>query len=254
MLSDDGTVLRSDVGGDVLADVRLGDDDGVPSVSVAPRAAAEDGARAGAEAVARQVVRDLAGRRLETPDESLAAALLERGLALRRAATDLRHDLCHVADVTLPDGWRLAAPGFDDDVLAAVTAAYGPGHVEGGWTASDTDEVRAVFAGTGEVPPLVPASARLLDPAGRGVGHVLCAGPAPWREAVCAWVMNLAVAPQAQGRGGGRALLVHALHGTRSAGLPALELSVADGNPARRLYDGLGFRPLARTFTIDLPG
>ncbi|WP_446217436.1 GNAT family N-acetyltransferase [Micromonospora sp. IBHARD004] len=50
-------------------------------------------------------------------------------------------------------------------------------------------------------------------PRGNSAGHVLCAGPVPWTEDVCAWVLNLAVAPRAQGLGFGRALLTHAFAG-----------------------------------------
>jgi ribosomal protein S18 acetylase RimI-like enzyme len=66
-------------------------------------------------------------------------------------------------------------------------------------------------------------------------------------------VLDLAIAPPAQGRGFGAALLVHAMIGTRDAGLPTLGLTVTDGNPARRLYDRMGFRPVLRTFTMRLP-
>jgi GNAT superfamily N-acetyltransferase len=230
------------------ADVVLLDDDGVATarVELVPGATATS--------VAAQAVQHLAGRRLETADQALADALVARGLRLQRAATDLRHD---VADLPppqpLPAGWSLAGPGFDDDVLAAVTAAYGPDHPDGGWTTSDTQEVRAMFAGTAEVPPLAYASARLLGPDGRSAGHVLVAGPVPWRDTPCGWVLNVAVAPAGQGRGLGRALMVHALHGVLAAGLPALELSIVDGGPARPLYDRLGFRVLRRVLTVDLP-
>ncbi|MBM0258129.1 GNAT family N-acetyltransferase [Micromonospora sp. 4G55] len=104
------------------------------------------------------------------------------------------------------------------------------------------------------VPPLLPASARVVGPDGRSAGHVLAAGPVPWTEDVCAWILNLGVAPAAQRRGLGRALLGHALHGARAAGLPRVGLSVADGNPARRMYDEAGFRPVARVLTVALPG
>jgi len=109
-----------------------------------------------------------------------------------------------------------------------------------------------MFAGTAGVPPLVPASAWLLDPSGRSVGHVRCTGPVPWRDAVRVGARRLGGTAGA-GPQPGRALMVRALHGARAAGLPTLEPSVADGNSARRLYDSLGLRPLTRTRTVDLP-
>ncbi|MGC4895310.1 GNAT family N-acetyltransferase [Micromonospora sp. DT31] len=232
-----------------LARMRVTDEDGTPVASdVRPLPGV-----APARLVA-QVRRDLAGFRLETPDEALAAALVSDGLTVARAATDMRHHLADLPEpVALPDGWALGAPGWDDDLAEGLAAAYGPDHPDGRWEPSDTDEVRAMFD-TGEpVPPLVPASARLLDPDGRSAGHVLCAGPVPWTDDGCVWILNLGVAPRAQRRGFGRALLVHALRGAHEAGLPSVGLSVVDGNPARRMYDAAGFRVRARVLTVRVP-
>ncbi|WP_349880935.1 GNAT family N-acetyltransferase [Micromonospora sp. HUAS YX12] len=244
---DDSLLLGDD--GVPLARMRVRDDDGTP-VAADVRALSE----APLNRLVAQVRRDLAGHRLETPDEALAAALVADGLELSRAATDMRHDLTGVPEpVALPDGWSLGAPGWDDDLAEGLDAAYGPDHPDGRWQPSDTDEVRAMFD-TGEpVPPLVPASARLIDPDGRSTGHVLCAGPVPWTDDDCVWILNLGVAPRAQRRGFGRALLVHALRGARAAGLPSVGLSVVDGNPARHMYDAAGFRTLKRVLTVRIP-
>lgn len=104
------------------------------------------------------------------------------------------------------------------------------------------------------VPALTTATARAVGPDGRSAGHVLTAGPVPWTEQPCGWVLNLGVHPEVQGRGLGRALLDRALHRTRDAGLPSLDLSVVDGSPARRMYDAAGFRVLERVLAVDLPG
>lgn len=240
LVADDGTAL---------ARLRLRDDAGA-------RVATELRPLPGAARahVAEQARRDLAGFRLETSDDGVVDALVAAGLTRHRAATDLRHDLAEVpAPVALPSGWSLGGPGWDDELAEGLAAAYGPGHPDGPWTAGDTAEVRGMFDTGQPVPPLLPASARLVDPDGRSAGHVLCAGPVPWTADVCAWVLNLAVAPRAQGRGFGAALLTHALRGAREAGLPAVGLSVADGNPARRMYDAAGFRPYARVLSVLLP-
>jgi mycothiol synthase len=231
--------------GTVLARLRLRDDPGPVAGAVRPLPGVP------VERVADQARRDLAAMLLETPDDDLVAAL---GLPVKRAATDLRHDLADLpAPVTLPDGWSLTEAGWDDDLASALAAAYAPGHPDGGWTENDTSAVRAMFDKADPVPPLWPASARLVGPDGRSAGHVLCAGPVPWTDYRCVWVLNLGVGPHAQGRGFGWALLVHALHGSRAAGLPTLALSVADGNPARRMYDRAGFRPVTRVLSVDLP-
>ncbi|GIF76562.1 GNAT family N-acetyltransferase [Asanoa siamensis] len=246
-LDDDLTLLRAD-DGTPLARLRVRDDDGPVAAGVRP----EPGVAA--ERVAAQARRDLAGLRLETPDDALAAALVAGGVPLDRAATELRHDLADLpSPAALPSGWSLAAAGWDDDLAEAAAAAYGPDHPDGGWTQDDTTAVRGMFETADPVPPLASASARLVGPDGRSAGHVLCAGPVPWTDYPCAWMLNIAVGPSAQGQGLGRALLDHALRGTRAAGLPALALSVVDGNPARRLYDRAGFVVVTRVLTLRLP-
>ncbi|MDG4824242.1 GNAT family N-acetyltransferase [Asanoa sp. WMMD1127] len=245
-LTDD--LLQAD-DGTALARLWLHDDDGE---RVAGGVRPEPGVPVAR--VAEQARRDLAGLRLETPDDDLAAALVAGGVPLERSATELRHDLADLpAPAPLPDGWAFAAAGWDDDLAAATAAAYAPGHPDGGWTENDTATVRGMFESADPVPPLAPASARLVGPDGRSAGHVLCAGPVPWTAYPCAWILNIAVGPGGQGRGLGQALLLHALHGTRSAGLPALALSVADGNPARRLYDRAGFTEVTRVLTLRMP-
>jgi len=247
-MPDEDSLLRADDGA-VLARFRLRDDDGQRVAAAVRPEAGVPAAR-----VAAQALRDLAGTQVETPDDDLAAALVAGGAALTRSATDLRHDLTALPEtVALPGGWALAEAGWDDDLAEAAAAAYAPGHPDGGWTENDTKAIRAMFERADPVPPLAPASARLVGPDGRSAGHVLCAGPVPWTDYTCAWVLNVAVGPAAQGRGFGRALLAHALRGTREAGLPALALSVVDGNPARRLYDAAGFRVVTRVLTLRLP-
>jgi hypothetical protein len=43
------------------------------------------------------------------------------------------------------------------------------------------------------------------------------------------------------------------MRGTRAAGLTTVGLTVTDGNPARRLYDRMGFRPVLRHFEVRVP-
>ncbi|MBO1110560.1 GNAT family N-acetyltransferase [Bordetella petrii] len=65
-------------------------------------------------------------------------------------------------------------------------------------------------------------------------------GPAAWH------VVQVQVAPQYQGRGLGARLLREVLAQADAAGLPA-QLDVLKTNPARRLYERLGFRIVADT-------
>ena len=49
-------------------------------------------------------------------------------------------------------------------------------------------------------------------------------------------------------------LVQRALAIATAAGHPALGLAVTEGNPARRLYDALGFRPVLSSYSVTLPG
>lgn len=236
-------------GGAALARLQVPADDAAGDVHVEPLPGP---AVAG---IAAQVLLDLQSRSVQMSSEALAQALVAAGARLERAASLLRHDLTDLpARPALAPGWSLAAAGWDADLADALARAYGSGHVDGAWSAEDTTEVQGMFEAGAEVPALGAASARVAGPDGRSAGHVLCAGPVPWADEPCSWVLNLGVAPHAQARGLGRALLAHALHGSRTAGLPALLLQVTDGNPARRLYDAAGLTVLRRVLTVRVPG
>jgi mycothiol synthase len=235
-------------GGEVLARLTLRDDEGERvAAGFTPAVRTLD-------VVVAQARLDLAGARVETGDDQLAAAFVADGLEMQRASTTLRHDLVDLPPpAALPAGWSWRTSGWDDDLAQALAAAYGNGHPDGGWTANDTRAVRELIEQARPVPALSGASARVAGPDGRSAGHVLTAGPVPWTVDICGWVLNLAVAPWSQGLGVGRALLDRALQGTAQAGLPSLDLSVVDGGPARRLYDSAGFRVLERVLSVRLP-
>jgi len=57
--------------------------------------------------------------------------------------------------------------------------------------------------------------------------------------------LSVCVLPGYRGAGLGAMLVGAAVAEARRRSLPALSLSVEDGNPARRLYERLGFRPAA---------
>ena len=197
---------------------------------------------------------DLAGLRLATTDVALASALVATGAPLHRLAFEMVHDLTDLPRFkpVPPPGWTLTAGGWDEDLAAAVAEAYGAGHIDGPWTEKDTVEVVRMYEPAAALSPLEAATARIRDPAGRSSGHILCAGPVPWAKEG-AWVLTVGLAHRAQGRGIGRALLGHALHGAKATGQPCLGLSVTKGNQARRLYEAAGFRVLAKSHSFRLP-
>ena len=75
-------------------------------------------------------------------------------------------------------------------------------------------ELSGMFAPHADIPALAGASARVSGPDGCSYGHVLVAGPVPWRPNAYGRSSTCRVAPAAaQGRGLRRALLTHVLNG-----------------------------------------
>lgn len=57
-----------------------------------------------------------------------------------------------------------------------------------------------------------------------------------------AWLLSMAVHPEAQGRGAGNALLASLLDAMRAEEFTSVRLTVDPANPALRLYEKSGFR------------
>ncbi|WP_267421530.1 MULTISPECIES: GNAT family N-acetyltransferase [unclassified Curtobacterium] len=107
----------------------------------------------------------------------------------------------------------------------------------------------------------VPRVACLVASAGASApfdGFVLVTEPGtgrPTDPADAAYLSLLAVRPDLQARGVGRALLVAAVEAAGAAGHPAVVLHALDDNlPALRLYEAAGFRPTGVTFPHALTG
>jgi mycothiol synthase len=204
-----------------------------------------------ADRAARVAVRELAGRRVTTHEEEVARALVGAGCTLIRAATDMQCELNEsIPVVPLEVGWALIAHDWDDDLAVALAAAYGPDHPDRG---DRVGRLRGLVESERGLVLLPGASARLRGPDWRSAGQVFTVGPVPWSVTPMSWVLDLAVVPGAQGRGFGAALLAYAMRGTLEAGLATAGLTVTDGNPARRLYDRMGFRPVLRHFAVRAP-
>jgi GNAT superfamily N-acetyltransferase len=62
------------------------------------------------------------------------------------------------------------------------------------------------------------------------------------------------VTPQHRGHGVGKALLAHAAAEALRRGAPFIELTVRTQNPARKLYESLGFQPVRGTMIYVLAG
>ena len=82
------------------------------------------------------------------------------------------------------------------------------------------------------------------DAAGRVVGYVTTRLNA---AASIGWIPNLAVDPSHQGKGLGRALLLHALEFFRQRGMQVAKIETLEQNPVgQSLYASLGFQEVAR--------
>jgi len=128
---------------------------------------------------------------------------------------------------------KLAAGDSDDldAVMKVMATAFDPGFGEG-WT-------RSQCAG------ILPLSGVVLmlaeDEGGEVHGFSLLRSVADEAE-----LLLLAVAPNAQRRGVGAALLDHFIDQGRRAGIRRLHLEVRDGNPAVAMYQAFGFKAEGR--------
>jgi len=241
----DGAVLRDEHGGPV-ARFRWREEGGELTVRMF-----EPSPGVPADRAARVAVGELAGVRIKSHHEEAARALVGAGCTMMRAATDMQRDATGPVPESPPgDGWAIVPHAWDAELAAALDAAYGPDHPDRG---DRVARLRSLTEGEGRLSFLAEASARLRDPGGRSMGQVFTVGPVPWGSVPMSWVLDLAVGPGGQGRGFGAALLAYAISGTRRAGLTVVGLTVTDGNPARRLYDRMGFRPVLRHFDVRAP-
>jgi ribosomal protein S18 acetylase RimI-like enzyme len=82
------------------------------------------------------------------------------------------------------------------------------------------------------------------DSGGRAVGYVTTRLNL---VSAIGWIPNLAVDPEWQGRGLGRALLLHALEFFRHSGMQVAKIETLEQNPVgQKLYPSLGFVEVAR--------
>ena len=67
------------------------------------------------------------------------------------------------------------------------------------------------------------------------------------------WLTDICRHPDPAYTGLGRDLLQGVMRECRDAGEPTMSLAVTDGNPARQLYESLGFTVAASTSKLRLP-
>jgi GNAT superfamily N-acetyltransferase len=200
--------------------------------------------------------------RRSTTDPEEAAALRTAGARLVRHGHDMVLDLPASAapdEAGPPAGVTLGAGVASVPEMVRVRlAAYPPGHPDAGPrgrpAAEHESDLSELLTGKAVGPVLRDASAVAFDAAGTVVGAVIVArtGSEPWGWPGGAWVADVLVTPDWQGRGVGRALLRHAIASCTAAGEARVGLPVTDGNPAERLYRALGFERRRTLYVLEV--
>jgi GNAT superfamily N-acetyltransferase len=210
--------------------------------------------------VVAAVLADLPGA-LVSGSEAVGLALVAAGARRRRHAHVFSRDL-HAdppppwRPVGIPDGVRITPldrPAADlVDAWRAAFPAGHPDHLGGPPPAHVEEELTDQIAGR-TLGPLLPCSGLAVSGDHRVVAGIIVTdrhGTPPWGGP---WVGDLFRHPDRRWAGLGRLLLERALGIAAELGLPALGLAVTEGNPARRLYESLSFRPVLTSLTVEVP-
>ncbi len=209
---------------------------------------------------ARAVADQLPGWIVQTEDFGLAAALIKVGARPVRHAFAMQCDLRRAAPkAPAPVGLTAAPldPLCSDEGWAAVLpswhAAFPPDHPDHfrGDDPAAIDALRLMVSGA-EMGPMHASSSLVQDDAGRTVAGIIVTVTAfdpPWGGP---WVIDLWRDPSLRGTGVGPWLLASAQQHLRSDGFVSLGLAVSVSNPARRTYEGAGFRVVAETQTVQM--
>jgi GNAT superfamily N-acetyltransferase len=206
------------------------------------------------------VLADLAGA-LVSGDEAVGLALLAAGATPRRHAHLYSWDL-HAnpppawEPAHAPRGVAITALGRPAaDLVDTWRAAFPPGHPDhlGGPPPPDVEQEIADQIAGRVLGPMLPCSGLAVAGDGRVVAAVIVTDRAGVPPLGGPWVCDLFRHPAREWAGLGRLLLERALSLTAELGLPALSLVVTDGNPARQLYQSLGFRHLSTSLNVLVP-
>ncbi|MDR7364328.1 GNAT family N-acetyltransferase [Nocardioides marmoribigeumensis] len=196
-------------------------------------------------AAAVAVARTCPGQVVATEDVALSAALADAGLPLVRHLHAMAADPRQVATARVRDDLRLAPLSEAPlDALARLRlAAFPPGHPD---HSEETVEQRVAAFGHELADPdnLVHPSSRSAWLGDDLVGCCVVTDSRHMPGFVGPWVMNVSRLPGKRAGGAGAAMLVDAARAVSDAGGDYLGLAVTDTNPARRLYERMGWSGL----------
>ncbi|MFE7974028.1 GNAT family N-acetyltransferase [Streptomyces shenzhenensis] len=184
----------------------------------------------------------------------LGAELLRRGARVMRHAHEMRKDLiaseppADWSSRDLGDGLRTApCDRAAEAIFPAWRAAFPvghPDHYQGSDERALNERLAPLLAGS-VLGPVLPCSALVVDDTDRVVAGAIITD----RDGL-PWIADVFRQPGARYAGLGAALLRRVLGAAAADGLTEVALAVSDANPARRVYEKLGFRLTNTSLTV----
>ena len=188
-------------------------------------------------------------------DESVRDGLLERGAQQVRHLHTMRHTLRAVPVARVPAGLTLRGwrTGDADRLAPALVAAYGPDHPDAQGPDLDTaaDSLEQMVDDPDN--PLITSATQVATVNDTPVGAAFVLRSEHLSAWSGPWLMNMFRAPDPTLPGVGAALLTRALQILSAEGEASLGLAVTSTNPARRVYEKLGFEYDYEGWVLVLP-
>ncbi|MFF8914700.1 GNAT family N-acetyltransferase [Streptomyces sp. NPDC015032] len=187
----------------------------------------------------------------------LGEQLLRRGARVMRHAHEMRRDLVACpppadwSSCALGNGLRAVPCDLDADaVFPAWRAAFSADHPDhhSGSDEEALNELLAPMLAGSVLGPVLPCSALVVDETDRVVAGAIITD----RDGL-PWVADVFRRPEAHYAGLGASLLRQVLGAAAADGLADISLVVSDANPARRVYEKLGFELIGTSLTVVMP-
>ncbi|MGA5816799.1 GNAT family N-acetyltransferase [Kitasatospora sp. NPDC094028] len=190
-------------------------------------------------------------------EPAVGQELLARGATVLRHAHTLRRDLradpppADWADAPLRAGVRaVPADRGPEELLAAWRAAFAPGHVDhfpGDDAQALAERLGPLLSGEA-IGPVLPSSLLAVD----GEDRVVAGLTLTDRDGL-PWVAEVFRDPGRGYPGLGADLLRRGIADLAARGGADVSLVVSEGNPARRVYESLGFHLVETSLTVIVP-
>lgn len=192
-------------------------------------------------------------------DPSAAAASMAAGGRLERHSIEMVLDLAQPSPAPLvADGFSVAPmnPDRAAEYGGVVSRAYPPEHPDHEPADSDAGSaaqgILDVIRGESMGPWIAGASLHIADHNDRVIGLILVNETTASGTSVARpFVTDICVDPAKAGHGLGTALLAASAGRVADLGWSTLTLAVTVGNPARRVYERLGFRVSSEAWRIE---